>query len=74
MAHGMNRSRKYHRDSNYPLDRIEDKDDCQSYSRCLNEVAKDSKILKLPCVGCVNYVKIESQLDAWRKRQDGYVW
>jgi hypothetical protein len=70
----MGKPRKYHKDSVYPVDRLDDKDDCQLYSECLTKVATLNKVTKLPCVGCTKYIKVERQLNAWERRQDGYVW
>jgi hypothetical protein len=68
---GMNK--KHHVDVQY-TDRTSDKDDCKSYSECLNKAARQSRSVKLPCVGCVDYIQARIQIETWLKKSDGYLW
>lgn len=67
--------RKYCREfSHISLNRESDKDDCHLYSNCLAKAAITNKATKLPCDKCIDYKKIETDLNPWKKRLDGYVW
>lgn len=69
----MGMSKKHHVEVLY-TDRTSDKDDCEFYSECLNKVARQSRAVRMPCVGCANYIQTKLTIEAWAKKADGYLW